>query len=429
MYSDLYLRPTTERRVPRWVLAPTFLLIIGLSFYFFSLKTSTFTQASPLKILEKAQSQTDTSSSLFFSLPDSHAVYALYGTSPDSLTLTTYDVRDLVGSPTPHKHHYMEFTGLKPMTQYYYHLIADDKIIQTNTDGNTNTFTTLAKRNTGTVSKPVYGKLVSAQGAGISGALIQVTSSPNVPGRMVMGVSKSNGEWLINIPWATVDDDVIQIRLLSDQSPSSTVVTVLSRAAPLPQSIVSGTDYTFVSKQDNVLPASTTRVSQQDYVLSLLFPVQNAVIPIGKPLIKGKGVPGTKVTVLLDSKPPLRLETVVRKDATWVAESRVSFTPGQYTLVAFLQDNNGIERSIERSFIIAKSGEQVLGETTTKGSTPSASLTPLVSPAPSQVVRQPTPSTITVQGTPPGGMPPWIVVIGSICLLGGYIAVRGSRYI
>lgn len=429
MYSDLYLRPTTERQVPRWLLAPTFLVILGLSFYFFSLKTSTYTQASPIKILEKSQSQTDTSSSLYFSLPEPHAVYVLYGTSPDSLTLTAYDVRDLAGSPTPHKYYYVEFTGLKPMTQYYYHIIADDKIIQTNTDGNTNTFTTLAKRNTGTVSKPVYGKLVSAQGAGISGALVQVTSSPSVPGRMVMGVTKSNGEWLINIPWATAEEDTIQIRLMSDQFPKSTVTTVLSRAAPLPQSIISGTDYTYMTKRDDVLPASTTRASQQDFILSLQFPVQNAVIPIGKPLIKGKGVPGTKVTVLLDSKPPLRLETVVRKDASWVAESRVSFTPGQYTLVAFLQDNNGIERSIERSFIIAKSGEQVLGETTTKGSTPSASLTPLVSPAPSQVVRQPTPSTITVQGTPPGGMPPWIVVIGSICLLGGYIAVRGSRYI
>lgn len=429
MYSDLYLRPTTERQVPRWILAPTFLLLVGLSFYFFSLKTSTFTQASPLKILEKSQSQTDTSSSLYFSLPESHAVYVLYGTSPDNLTFSAYDVRDVVGTPTSHKYHYVEFTGLKPMTQYYYHLIADDKIIQTNTDGNTNTFTTLAKRNTGTVSKPVYGKLVSAQGAGISGALVHVTSSPNVPGRMVMGVTKSSGEWLINIPWATAEDDVIQIRLLSDQFPRSTVTSVLSRAAPLPQSIISGTDYTFVAKHDDVLPASTTRASQQDFILSLQFPVQNAVIPIGKPLIKGKGVPGTKVTVLLDSKPPLRLETVVRKDASWVAESRVSFTPGQYTLVAFLQDNNGIERSIERSFVIAKAGEQVLGETTTKGSTPSASLTPLVSPAPSLVISQPTPSTIAVNNTPPGGMPPWIVVIGSISLLGGYIALRGSRYI
>ncbi len=429
MYSDLYLRPTTERRIPRWILAPTFLLIVGLSFYFFSLKTSTFTQASSLKILEKSQSQTDTSSSLFIALPEAHPVYALYGTSPDSLSLTAYDVRDVVGTPTPHKYHYIEFTGLKPMTQYYYHLISDEKIVQTGVEGNTNTFTTLAKRNTGTVSKPVYGKLVSTQGSGVSGSLIQVISSPNVPGRMVMGVTKSNGEWLINIPWATADDDVIQIRLLSDQSPSSTVTTALSRSAPLPQSIVAGTDYTFVSNQDNVLPASTTRSTQQDFILSLQFPVQNAVIPIGKPLIKGKGVPGTKVTVLLDSKPPLRLETVVRKDATWVAESRVSFTPGQYTLVAFLQDNNGIERSIERSFIIAKAGEQVLGETVTKGSTPSASLTPLVSLAPSQAITQPTPSTIAVNDTPPGGMPPWIVVIGSISLLGGYIALRASRYI
>ncbi|MEI6326625.1 MAG: hypothetical protein WCO78_00720 [Candidatus Roizmanbacteria bacterium] len=435
MYSDLYLRPTTERQVPRWVLVPTLLLIVGFSFYFFSLKTSTSTQASALKISEKVQSQTDTSSSLFFSLPESHSVYVLYGTTPDTLTLTTYDVRDVVGSPSPHKYFYIEFTGLKPMTQYYYHLIADDKIIQTGVEGNTNTFTTLAKRTAGTVSKPVYGKLISTQGTGVPGALVQVTSSPNVLGRMVMGVTKSSGEWLINIPWATVDEDTIQIRLLSDQLPSSTITAVLSRAAPLPQSVITGTDYTFISNHDNVLPANTTRSAQQDYILSLQFPIANAVIPIGKPLIKGKGVPGTKVTVLLDSSPPIRLESIVRKDGIWVTESETNFTAGRYTLVAFLQDNNGVERSIERSFVIAKSGEQVLGESTTTISTPSGTLTPRVSsvpsPIPSRVVttsQQPTPSIIAVKDTPPGGMPIWVVLFGSVCLLGGYIAIRGSRY-
>ncbi len=433
MYSDLYLRQTTERKVPQWVLVPTFILILALSVYFFSLRTNTYTQASPIKIIEKVQSQTDTSSSLYFSLPEAQSTYVLYGTSPDQLTSTAYDVRDLAGSPTPRKYFYVELTGLQPLTQYYYHLISDDKIIQTNTESNLNTFTTQAKRTTGTISKPVYGKVVSAQGVGVGGVLVQVTSSPSITGRMAMAVTKPNGEWLINIPWATSADDVIQIRILSENDPKSTVIAVLSRAAPLPQSIVVGTDYTFVSDRDNVLPASTTRSSEQDFVLSLQFPVQNAVIPIGKPLIKGKGVPGTKVTVLIDSRPQLRLETVIRKDASWVTEPKTNFTPGRYTLIALLQDNNGIERSIERSFIIAKAGEQVLGETAERVSTPSGTLTPTVSPlitaAPTTMVTQPTPSAIDVDGTPPGGMPTWIVIIGALSLLGGYIAVRGSRYV
>jgi cysteine desulfurase len=77
-----------------------------------------------------------------------------------------------------------------------------------------------------------------------------------------------------------------------------------------------------------------------------------------------------------------------------------------------------------------------LGETTTKTqnqiSTPSGKLSPTRIPiAPANAIPlapRPTQTTLVVQGVPPGGMPPWLVWMGAVCLLGGYISIRVGRY-
>ncbi|MEI7652685.1 MAG: fibronectin type III domain-containing protein [bacterium] len=434
MYSDLYLRPpASDRQVPPYLVAVTAVLIVGIFARQMFVRTDRPTEASSMKLVEREQVHTDTTATIYFALPEAHKAYVLYGESAGKLSQMAFDVRTTSGEKSERTYHVIELVGLKPLTQYYYSIVVDDKLVPADKPGS---FTTLVKRQSGNLSKPIYGKVIDAQGTPVVGATVTLSTVPKVEGRFATTFTKSTGEWLISMPWATTPEDTLRIRIDTEDRVSSTIQSVLSRSAPLPQAIVLGTDYSFVTESQNVLPASTTRASQQEHAVSVLFPVQGSIIPLGKPLIKGKGVPGTRIVMTLDSQPVLRYETTVRKDGTWVADDAATLAPGRYTLSMHIPDNNGTIRTLDRTFIIAKAGEQVLGETTTKSpnqiSTPSGQLTPtrvpVVPVGVTPVVPQPTQTTLVVQGVPPGGMPQWLVWVGAVGLLGGYISIRAGRY-
>lgn len=434
MYSDLYLRPSnSERQVPPYLAAVIVVLVVGIFTRHFFVRTDRPTEASSVRLVEREQVSTDTTATIYFVLPEPHKAYVLFGESPGNLSQMAFDVRATSGEKNERVHHVIELVGLKPLTQYYYSIVVDDKLVSPE---KVESFTTLIKRQSGSLAKPVYGKIIDVQGAPVVGATVTLSTIPKVAGRFATTFTKSTGEWLISMPWATTPEDTLRIRIDTEDGATSIIQSVLSRSAPLPQAIVLGTDYTFVSENSNVLPASTTRSLQQEYAVSVLFPIQGSIIPLGKPLIKGKGVPGTRITMTLDSQPVLRYETTVRKDGTWVADDAATLAPGRYTLSIHMPDNSGTIRTLDRTFIIAKAGEQVLGESIAKSpnqvSTPSGKLTPTRVPVVPAVVTpavlQPTPATLVVQGVAPGGMPQWLVWLGAVCLLGGYISIRVGIY-
>ena len=434
MYSDLYLRPpTSDKKVPSYLVAVTAVLIVGIFARQMFVRTDRPTEASSVRLVEREQVHTDTTATIYFVLPEAHKAYVLYGESARNLSQMAFDVRTTSGEKSERAHHVIELVGLKPLTQYYYSIVVDDKLVSSEKP---ESFTTLVKRQSGTLSKPVYGKVIDVQGAPVAGATVTLSTIPKVGSRFATTFTKSTGEWLISMPWATTPEDMLRIRIDTEDHASSTIQSVLSRSAPLPQATVLGTDYTFVSENQNVLPASTTRTAQEEHAISVLFPVQGSVIPLGKPLIKGKGVPGTRIVMTLDSQPILRYETTVRKDGTWVADDAATLAPGRYTLSIHIPDNSGTIRTLDRTFIIAKAGEQVLGESTTQSSnqisTPSGKLTPtrvpVVPVGVTPAVPRPTQTTLMVQGVPPGGMPQWLVWVGAVGLLGGYISIRAGKY-
>lgn len=448
MYSDLYLQNEEERRVPRYLFVPAVILVAGISFFSLYGRVGSTAQASSVKITEYQKYVIDdTQVGLFFSTDQKLPAYVIYGEKKDTLEQVAYDVRDLPGSATARKNIYVELQGLRPLTQYYFRLIIDDKIamLGTGTD-NTDTITTArAKQASATTARPIYGKVITPDGQGLPEALAIISADPYASTKTKIVISKSTGEWLANLNWYVDDQESLKIRLIHDDYTPSTVRAVASRAAPLPQSIVIGTDYTFVAEGGDILPASTTRTQAKDYVVSLLYPESNAVISATKPLIKGKGVPGTPVSVTVDSSPPLQLKTTVSATGVWIAESAQAFAPGRYLLKVAIQDNYGAVRSLERAFTIAKAGEQVLGESVTQLSTPSATLIPTqvvsVTPALTPLVTAPfitQPITATppqnlciidgiYQECPGGTIPHWVIYMGVASAIGGFFFLQKAR--
>ncbi len=112
----------------------------------------------------------------------------------------------------------------------------------------------------------------------------------------------------------------------------------------------------------------------------------------------------------IDAKPVFSSRVRVDQNGDWIVQLKNALRPGKYDLTLKTQNARGQEVTIERSFTIIKSGEQVLAAT----ATPSGSVTPRTSPTgsttltPTEAEESPTPEPteiidgdITATPTPP----------------------------
>lgn len=404
MYSDLFLQQQTRGSFPRVFLVAIvalFGLVIGQVFIWYA---NVPTRASSVRLIQQIPTNiSDTESSIFFQTSESVGTSILYGESPQSLNKPAFQAGDKFGTYQKSKLHLITISGLRPETKYYYKIISDGKIITTDGEEAFSFHTQNQKNTSLTGRQPVYGKVITPDGAGL-GKVFVIVHIPLIEQQATfLTNSKDSGEWLIALPTNLRPNDALAIDLIHEDYPLSHIKTVVEKSAPTPQSIVIGTDYTFTSESNDVLPASTRRIEDSDHAISLLYPTKDAVIPNSRPLFKGFGIPQTKVTVRVSSKPPYEGNTIINSQGTWVVEASRPFSPGSYTLAVDLIDNLGQIRTITRNFTIAKSGEQVLGESSNI-STPSGTMTPTRPITPSQSPTQ----SVVVTGTP---MPTGVVYI------------------
>jgi hypothetical protein len=195
---------------------------------------------------------------------------------------------------------------------------------------------------------------------------------------------------------------------------------------------VLGQSYEFLEKtEENVLPASTKRVIDKQYPVELLYPKDGAVIPGSQPLIRGKGVPGTEVTINVNTKPIFTTTTKIGKDASWNVSLPNSIRPGIYQVTVTTEDVSGMKIGFRRQFVMAKSGETVLAEATGPGTltiTPTIAInTPVPTETPVPIITNtyynptatPVPPTSGVNGSIPyifGGVTMVIVGVGLVLL-------------
>ena len=128
-----------------------------------------------------------------------------------------------------------------------------------------------------------------------------------------------------------------------------------------------GKEYNFLA-QGGALSASGKTKSGQKTKFEILFPRDSAVIPGGKPLIKGASFAGNQVIVSIDNDPGLSYKVSADKQGVWSVILSTNLPVGGHTLKARSTDTEGKETILSRNFSVAKSGEQVLGEATAEAS-------------------------------------------------------------
>jgi len=319
-------------------------------------------------------------------------------------TSVNFDERDLNGKKNPYLRHYAVASGLAQNTVYEYRILTDKGQYLAPRD-KPFVFKTPEETRDVSYGKPVYGRVYKPNGVPAEGAFVLVSFKNAFP---LLTFVKASGEWLVPMTvlfdretrkQVTInDEEQIKIQIIQDKT-STSLTAFAGSAAPVAQTIMLGKDYTLLARE-NVLAAQTGPAEKPGTSVRIIYPRENAIIPVGKPIIKGLGVAGADVIVNINSKPEFAFRTKVDAKGEWLILPQQNIPAGGYVLTITTIDEKRNKLTMRRNFNIAKSGEQVLGDATGSPTlAPTAASTPTLAPTGTTPV--PTAIIPTVPATTP----------------------------
>src|SRR3989344_5342317 len=393
MYSDLYLK---KRNNIGFFVASGFLIIVVSIFTFFFFHNNPIPTRASKNTLVKHEIVNFSSQEVgvFWETNEEDLGWLIYGVDQNKLQETAVDEQDLNDSKTKHTLHYAILKKLRPSQTYYYKIVSNQEVI----DNNSQPFTvkTSADSIEPVYSRPAYGKVILTNGEPAPNIFVMVRYKNTYP---FLAITKSSGEWLITIRYGVdhdtlqtislYDQEEVQIEIFNNQNKSD-IRALVGQLSPLPKTVILGQNYRFLETVNDVLPASTKRGSGTTHRFEVQFPQNGAVIPRSVPLIKGRGIPSTDVSVEIDSAPKFASTVQVDAIGDWRVELNRIMLPGVYQLKVTGQNADGEPGYAIRHFTIAKSGEAVvLGEATDSAQltvTPILTVTTFaVSPSPADI--------------------------------------------
>lgn len=351
----------------------------------------------------------------------------------EPLEKNAFDERDEERKLNKYFTHHVNVKNLKPASTYYFKIISKSKSFDQNGLPYEVRTAPLFSTSPSEV-EPAYGAVLNRDNTPAQGAIVYLTFKGALP---LSGLTRPSGNFLIPLNLAISSDfkgyfipqekeqEEIVVRASVDEM--ATVITDTKNDSPIP-TIILGKSYDFRSqKAEQIKPLAKERSPQKVLgakenagEIEILFPKEGAALLDPKPLFRGEGIPRNEVIVKIES--PLLVEkTVVDPNGQWSFRPKVALPPGKHTLTVTTKDEEGKETTLSRTFLVLKSGTQVLGE-----ATPSATLTPtpLLTATPTPLTLTPTPTPLPLTPTPsiiPGILAPTtnFLLLGTLLFLIG----------
>ncbi|OGK55583.1 hypothetical protein A3B56_02425 [Candidatus Roizmanbacteria bacterium RIFCSPLOWO2_01_FULL_45_11] len=315
-------------------------------------------------------------------------------------SLTSYDVRDKEdGIPKVYRTHYVELSHLPSGSTVSYSIVSGGTYAY---DGSISLGVPFPQ----TISaSPIHGELRTKDGSETTGTIVMATFEGSAPWSTFI---YDTANWVIPLAHVRTEtgdglycsvrscerDTAVTLTFIGEEGTQTRTVPV-EEARPLLPVVYGTSPGTEADILPSNIPTATTAVTRPpqpiltttSWDVSILNPKQDAKLTFPKPLIRGQGVPGTNVTIALESSITQVGKTTVLEDGTWHWTPAYPLDPGTHTVRIDTVNSQGKNVRQEHTFYILKSGQQVLAD-----STPSASLTPTATPT---VPVIPTPSTVT----------------------------------
>jgi len=406
------------------------LLMTGISFLF-QLLSKTQTRASTS--IEPQQvtvtNVTDSSFTLVWQTEES-ASGTLLAVDANGKKYSGFDERDATGKLGKYKTHSVTIRSVTPQTTFDVTILSNGKKYPTDKKSyQVTTYTQLMI--TPPNIDPAYGKVIMSDTTPAEGALIFLTLTDS---QTLSTLVRSSGSWII--PLSTIrsfdgssylpaSDRYTETLDIQKEGVESKILTDTLNDSPVPD-ITLGQPYDFRNR-DAKKPTNATIAqvvppeNKQTAVLGaatgsvvLTAPAEGTTVSTFRPQVTGLGVSGKTVTISLGLTNPTTGTTIVDKNGLWKYTPVKSLTPGKQRVTISSVDKNNKPIVITHTFIVLKSGTQVLGDATgsaTITETPTPTITTATNAA--TLASEPMPTS--------GSLLPTILLllIGSALFIGG----------
>ncbi|MEA3355457.1 MAG: Ig-like domain-containing protein [Patescibacteria group bacterium] len=309
-----------------------------------------------------------------------------YGSESNSIKQSALDDRDqMTGESGKFEVHYVTVKNLSPSTNYFFKLESGKK--QFDNNGKPFEIVTGAVLGTPPAADPVYGTILSSSGSGAEGVIVYL----NMPNAAPMSaLAKTNGNWALSLSMARTSDlgsylvydtqaTMINILVQGGSVGNSPVITTTSNDSPVPD-ITLGKSHDFrdvVDESINNLDASTDVDSEPSNSGFDLAPVasgsamitesgeitldnpsfEGEIINATQPAFIGTGLPGTVLSITVNSQNAYTGSTTIDEDGSWEFIPSEGLEPGEHEVTVNYIDSEGDEKTLTRSFLIAAAGE------------------------------------------------------------------------
>jgi hypothetical protein len=350
---------------------------------------------------------------VFWKTEKAEVGWIAYGTTPQNLNQIALDERDVEAKKNTVMNHFVLLKNLTENTTYYYKIVTNDGLIGQGSAAQAFSFKTLPNISNPSSAKPAYGKVVLPNGQPAQESFVIITKDDTYP---LVTMTKITGEWLIPLQYGIQKStgkvisfqpsDAVSIEIVADNQVSAQIDAIIKNTTPLPQTVVMGRNYTFMS-DSNVLPASTSvNGTGSKHTVSVLYPKEGAVVPGFRPLIKGTAVPGKQVKISINSNPGYVFQLTADAKGEWNISSPITIGAGSYIITLKTIDDFNRDVTLTRRFVIGKSGEAVLGDATPSGTiTTTPEISPSVTPGGTTVTIEPS-ATETPTASVSGSLSP-----------------------
>lgn len=287
----------------------------------------------------------------------------------------------------PRKIHSIKVANLSPSTKYFFSIVSGNETFLNNELAYEVTTGSLLDS-----KKPIVGfivgKAVNTDGSVLADGIVYATVGNS---QTVSTVLKSDGTYSISLEglrnenlssYFDSKDTKIKMLVIGEQG-SSNVLAIYKEVTTIPTVVISK-NYDFTEE----IPVSSISATLENFpdfpktkskniTPKITSPSDTQTVSDLKPTVRGTGVPGSKIKVVIESEVE-EAEVTVDQNGNWSYKVNQNLTAGEHKITITARDAFGVLRTITQTFTI----QPLASEASAATSSASPSPTPALSPTP-----------------------------------------------
>lgn len=426
-----------EKKIPTLLALCLLFLGIGTTIYLDRQQQTLFSQASGTVLPEEVHFTNISDTSFTVSWLTNTPTIGIVIVSANNTKQTLLDNLDSDNVGRPRTAHYVTVKNLKEDNSYTAQILNGNKKCNNTAACPSFTQKTATKLTSALSLPPARGIMMKTAGKIADGAIVYLVVNKSAP---LSARVDSSGLWVVpfnNLRTTDLltrpqiaDNDIVQItaQLSPTEETFATVDLKSIRQNLTIPDMTMGNSYNFIdliSKKDLLAKSAGPKIlgikikATPSPKMEIMFPKNDNDTTIDKrPRFRGTGVPDSQFTITVNSSPQTG-KIIVAKDGTWDWRPARELPAGIHYLSLQGYDGKGNLITLNRKFVVLKSGEAVLGDATPSASltlTPTSEVTPTITPTPNPSLPTPSPSptsiisptATTIPTIPPTTVPPVI---------------------